>query len=430
MDYTSSPTAASTALANDIEARDVFAAQGGSPEWFADPVEKALAWASMKLHSAGEPVDIVTVGQLIAQTPKVLAAVGGNLFQIVELFRLHVTTAHFRWHMEETREAWRSRETRRLLLAEGETEKVDPGAIARKLEDLADASTQNTLQDAKTACHHFCDHLELEHELLKAGKIIETGISRLDTYTGGLKPEYWVIGARPSVGKTSFALSLINRLAVDEKLPLLFASIEMSSASVIQRLVTMRSGIAYNDVVKRAGTERINHAIMDIASAPLVIEDGNISIEQLEAKARISIRRYGIRALFVDYLQFLHSTEVRKRRGDRRLEVAEISRVCKGISREHKIPVVVLAQIGRDQEKRGSKPRLSDLKEAGDIEQDADLVAFLYESKEDQDFNEENTENWRRVSCNVAKQRNGRTGHVPLLFEPNRMKFHEGGNND
>lgn len=421
-DITKSSTSVAAALGHCESSRDLFASEKGAAEWFEDSIERALAWAAMRLHGRGEPVDLVTIGRLIHSEPKVWRAVGEHMSSVSGLWGSHVTTAHFRWHLENLREEWTSRQTKRLLLDESESEVVDPGAIARKLEDLVEISATNTLKDSRQACLEFCDQLEKDYQLATTDQLLKTGFNRLDAMTGGLKPEYWVIGARPSVGKTSLAISLIEKLALQQNVPCLFASIEMPTAAVVRRMVSMLTGIEFNALPMNA--QRAMTAVNQIQSAPLYIEDGNISIEELAAKARVAQRRWGIKVIFVDYIQFLKSSEVRAKRGDRRIEVGEISRQLKNISRDLEVPVIALAQLSRDQEKRGSKPRLSDLKETGDIEQDADLVGLLYESAEDADGNFED-EPAKRISLDIAKQRNGRTGFIPLEFEKTRMRFSE-----
>ena len=428
MDILKSSTSTAAALANSEACRDLFAADAGNPDWFDSPVERAVAWAAMRLHGAGKPVDLVTIGKLISETPKVFSAVGGNLVSVVEVVGLHVTDAHFRWHMSELRDDWKSREAKRLLLDEAEISRVDPGSIARKLDELADVSAENSMRDARQACLDFHSRLERDYQLVKEDQIIKTKFHRLDAFTGGLKPEYWVIGARPSTGKTSLAPTLINQLARLDNIPTMFGSIEMPSPAVIQRLVSMLTGFEYNRIPEMAVSPSVQAAISQIAQMPMIIEDGNVTVEALAAKARIAKRRWGIKAIFVDYVQYLTSSEARKKRADRRIEVGEISRRLKGISRDLEIPVIALAQLSREQDKRGSKPKLSDLKESGDLEQDADLVGLLYQSQDDYDVNHDeygNERDERRLSLEIAKQRNGRTGHIPLKFDAKRMQFSE-----
>lgn len=419
---TESARSVAASLLCSEECRDLFAADGASPEWFDLPLDRAIAWAAMRLHSQSEPVDIVTVGKLIASEGKVVSAIGGNLGGLAEVLADHVTDSHFRWHLGEVRDEWTSRQTKRILLDESEQATVDPGGIARKLDELAQASVENTLKDARAVCMQFMTRLERDHELAMTGGIIETGFKQIDAYTGGLKPEYWVIGARPSVGKTSLALSMLNQLCRIQEVPCMFASIEMPSEAVVQRLVSMLTGIAFNDIAAQATARAVNFALSQIAQCPLFIEDGNITVEQLAAKAAVAKRRWGIKVIVVDYLQFLRSSEARKRRGDRRIEVGEISRQLKNLSRDLELPVIVLAQLSRDQDKRGTRPKLSDLKESGDIEQDADMVGLLYESGDDADMNDSKSD-YKRLSLDIAKQRNGKTGQLSLAFEKNRMQF-------
>jgi replicative DNA helicase len=419
---TKSSSYVAAALAASEHCRDTFAGDKGSADWFVDSHERAVAWSSMRLHAEGIPVDVVEIGKLIRSQPKVWRAIGEQIGTAIELINSHITDAYFRWHMGELRDEWRSRATKKLLNDSAEGENLDPGAIAKKLEDLADDSEANTMRDARAMAMELAERLETDYNLATSGAILQTGFKVLDAYTGGLKPEYWIIGARPSVGKTALALSLINNLCRIKEVPTLFASIEMPAPAVCQRLVSMLTGIPYNEIPAKAMSMPVKTSLMQIAKMPLIIEDGNLSIEQLSAKVRTAKRRWGIKLVFVDYVQFLRCDEIRKNRGDRRMEVGEISRQLKNLSRSLEIPIITLAQLNRDQDKRGSAPRLSDLKETGDLEQDADLVGLLYQSTDDKDDDDGSI---KRLTLDIAKQRNGRTGQISLSFDGARMQFSE-----
>ncbi len=230
------------------------------------------------------------------------------------------------------------------------------------------------------------------------------------------------------MGKTSLALTLIDLLC-SQGVQCMFASIEMPRSAICQRFITLYSGVPFNDVPAAAVSTPIMSALSRFAQLPLFIEDGNLTVEQLAAKVRVAKRRWGIRVLVVDYVQLMRSSSATQKRGDRRMEVGEVSTTLNEIKRELEIPVIALAQLSREQEKRGNKPKFSDLKESGDLEQDADLIAFLYESSDDREHNDTDEESaepqWRRLSLDIAKQRNGRTGHIPLHFERRRMRFFE-----
>jgi replicative DNA helicase len=233
-----------------------------------------------------------------------------------------------------------------------------------------------------------------------------------------------VIAARPSVGKTSLAMNIAEHVAIDLKLPVAVFSLEMTAESLVMRLLCSRARVNLRNVREGFLAERdfprLTAAAGKLASAPLHIDDtSGLSILQLRAKARRLAQQHGIRLFVIDYLQLLHSTS--RRAENRQQEIADISNGVKALAKELNVPVIVLSQLNRDVEKRGAgeAPRLSDLRESGAIEQDADVVGLLYRDtrgREDEDPARDFDEEAVPVKLYIAKQRNGPTGEIDLVF--------------
>jgi len=251
---------------------------------------------------------------------------------------------------------------------------------------------------------------------------ISTGFSDLDEITAGLQnSEMVIIAARPSVGKTAFALNLVRNIAVDEKTPVLFCSLEQSRVEIAERLMCCQAGVDSQKL--RKGTmnaedmERLISASGALRDAQLFIDDSpGQSMLRIAANARRLKLRSDIKLVVIDYLQLI---EPENRRDPRQEQVAQISRRIKGLARELSIPVVALAQVNRSSEDRQDhRPRLSDLRESGSIEQDADTVMLLHRPER---F--EPGQNDGLMYVIVGKQRNGPVGEVELFFNKNIMRF-------
>jgi replicative DNA helicase len=259
---------------------------------------------------------------------------------------------------------------------------------------------------------------------------IATGFADLDKMTSGLHPgEMVVIAARPSMGKTSLAMNIVEHVAIEQRLPVGVFSLEMTSESLVLRMLCSRSRVNLRNVREGFLAERdfpkLTGAASKMANCPLYIDDTpGLSILQLRAKARRMHQQHGIKLLVIDYLQLLHSTAKRAQES-RQQEIADISNGVKALAKELELPVIVLAQLNRELEKdKNRKPRLSDLRESGSIEQDADLVGLLYKPSVDEDEGggNEDTDS-RPVNLLIAKQRNGPTGDVHLTFLNSITRF-------
>jgi len=268
--------------------------------------------------------------------------------------------------------------------------------------------------------HGAIDKIEQYHASQGMLTGLPTGFPDLDKMTTGLHGgEMIVIAARPSMGKTSLAMNIAEHVAIDQKLPVGVFSLEMAAEALVLRILCSRSKVNLRRIREGFFSERdfpkLTGAAGKLAAAPLHIDDtSGLSILQLRAKARRLWQQHGIKLFVIDYLQLLHSTS--RRADNRQQEIADISSGVKGLAKELNVPVIVLSQLNRELEKdKSRKPRLSDLRESGAIEQDADLVGLLYKPSGD-DEEEAPEQEGAPVRLCIAKQRNGPTGDVELTF--------------
>lgn len=280
---------------------------------------------------------------------------------------------------------------------------------------------------------------------------IRTFFGYLDKMTTGLiSKELWVIAARPSCGKTSFLLNVMENIAVgpDSRhqerhsfkgaVAVGIFSLEMSKEDLILRMICGRAGVDFHKVRTGFKNEkddaRMASAAAEIAAAPIYIDDTPaLDVMELRARARRMVSQHGVKVIGIDYLQLMHAAHVTERGGSREQEVSAISGGCKALAKELGIPVVLLAQLNREVEKRGgskksARPLLSDLRESGAIEQDADLVGFLWREPMDPksaEFKEAmDCEEWPTF-LTVEKQRNGPTGDCQLIFSRRLMRMRD-----
>jgi replicative DNA helicase len=251
---------------------------------------------------------------------------------------------------------------------------------------------------------------------------LATGFADLDKMTDGLHGgEMIVIAARPSMGKTSLAMNIAEHVALELKLPVGVFSLEMSSQSLILRMMCSVARVNLRHIrdgfMTEADFPKLMNAAGRLSSAKLHIDDtAGLSILQLRARARRMHQQHDIKLFVIDYLQLLNSTAGRAKE-NRQQEIADISSGIKALAKELNVPVIVLAQLNREIEKdKNRKPRMSDLRESGSIEQDADLVGLLFKPESDDDEPTAAESDGLAVSLVIAKQRNGPTGDVNLTF--------------
>ncbi|MGH3496718.1 MAG: replicative DNA helicase, partial [Nocardioidaceae bacterium] len=290
--------------------------------------------------------------------------------------------------------------------------------------DVAERRTQDTLRPLKDLLEASLDRLEALYERGESITGVPTGYLDLDERLSGLqKSALIIVGSRPAMGKTSFALGMAAHAAMESHTPVLLFSLEMSHAEITNRLLVSEArvdaGRIRNGKLVESDWSKISHAIGRLGEAPLFIDDNpNLTVMEVRAKARrLKARQGELGLIIVDYLQLMsgrHSAE------NRQVEVSEISRGLKVLARELEVPVVALSQLSRGLESRVDKrPVLADLRESGSLEQDADVVMFLYR---DEVYNPESADRGT-AEVIVAKHRNGPTGKAQLAFLDHFTRF-------
>jgi replicative DNA helicase len=302
--------------------------------------------------------------------------------------------------------------------------------VERDVLRLSEARVQSTQNNMKELVHRAILRIEDFHQRQGATTGLSTGFADLDKMTSGLHPgEMVVIAARPSMGKTSLAMNIAEHVAVELNQPVGVFSLEMTSDSLVLRMLCSRARVNLRSIREGFIAERdfskLTFAAGKLSSSPLFIDDTSaLSILQLRAKARRMHQQHGVKLFVVDYLQLLHSTA--RRAENRQQEIADISNGIKALAKELNVPVIVLSQLNRELEKdKNRKPRLSDLRESGSIEQDADLVGLLYKASASEDEDGQPAEESEGLPVNllIAKQRNGPTGDVALTFLKGYTRF-------
>jgi len=388
--------------------------------------------AILDLYERREPVDLVTVSEVLERNGH-LDAVGGSAYltSLINLTPTAVNAVHYGRIVE------RKAVLRNLIAAAGRIagigyeETADVSAAVDRAEQELFAVSQKRIEAGfsplKALLHSAYDRLDYLHQHKGEISGVKTGFKDLDTLTTGLqRSDLIVLAARPSIGKTSLALNIAEHAAVREGKTVGIFSLEMSKEQLVLRLLSSVANIDSQRLrtgfLEEMDFTRLAPAMNNLAEAPIYIDDTpNISTMELRTKARRLQAEAGLDMLVVDYLQLMQST-IQSRDANRVQEVSEITRGLKSLARELQVPVVALSQLSRQAEMRESKePRLSDLRESGSIEQDADLVIFLWREKDH--GTEEADADGEVVKLRLAKHRNGPTGELALWFKKRQTRF-------
>ncbi len=398
------------------------------PDDFYRHAHRLLYEAALEIAERGEPVDIVTLTAKM-QTQGKLEESGGVEY-IIGLARAVPTAANAEYHAEIVTD----RAMLRRLIGVSTEIAATSYAGTESVSDLLDQAERRILALAQT--RNDRGFTPIKDVLLSAYERIEflyhhkgglTGVSsgypELDRMTSGFqKSDLIILAARPSVGKTAFALNIAQNVAVRAHQTVAIFSLEMSKEQLVQRMICAEANIDAS--VLRSGQladedwTKLSMGIASLSEAPLYIDDSpGITLAEMRSRLRRLQLEHGLGLVVVDYLQLIHG---KGKADNRQQEISEISRSLKGLARELDVPVVALSQLSRSVEQRQDKrPMLSDIRESGSIEQDADVVGFLYRD----DYYDPESEKKNIVEVIIGKQRNGPTGKVELVFLKNYNKF-------
>ena len=406
-------------------------------ETFYEPRNQKIYHAIQSLSMDEKPVDIMTVTDQLKREGS-LEEVGGPAY-IVELSSHVASSAHIEYHAHILAQKFLARQLisfASVIETKAFDETVDVDELMQEAEgSLFELSQRNMKQD-----YTQIDPVirQAQDILMKAsankGELtgIPTGYVKLDDMTSGWQAsDLVIIAGRPAMGKTSFALSLARNIAIDQKIPVAFFSLEMSNVQLVNRLISNVCEISgktiLNGQLSDEEWERFDRNVRKMEGAPFYIDDTpGLSIFELRTKARRLVREKDVKLIMIDYLQLMNANGMRF--GSRQEEVSNISRSLKGLAKELNIPILALSQLNRTVENRegidGKRPQLSDLRESGAIEQDADMVCFVHRPEYYRIMEDEHGNDMRgKAQILIAKHRKGATGDVLLKFRGEFTRF-------
>lgn len=401
-----------------------------NPKDFYDKRHGIVFDGMMRLYERHKPVDLLTLTDELKRK-KELETIGGSAY-LTELTTYVPTAAHAAAYAEIVAE---TAVRRRLIKASADISELgyDEDTTTQELLGRAEAelfsvSDQSLKQDVVSLEHILTDSFDRMEELHRnKGQLrgIRTGYRDLDNMTAGLqRSDLVILAARPAMGKTTFVTNLAYNVATIAKQPVLFFSLEMSKEQLVDRMLADASGVdAWNIRTGNLSDEdfsKLSEAMGELAEAPIFIDDQpGLSVLEMRTKARRVSHDSPLGLIIVDYLQLMQGSG--RDNGNRVQEVSEISRGLKLIARELNVPLIALSQLSRSVEQRSPQiPQLSDLRESGSIEQDADIVSFIYRPGY---YEPDNPEVENITKLIIAKHRNGPTGEVGLYFHPERLRF-------
>ncbi|MCE5172464.1 replicative DNA helicase [Paenibacillus profundus] len=398
-------------------------------EDFYNPSHQMIYEAMIELGEDNQPIDLVTLTAKL-QGKQQLEDIGGVSY-LTKLANAVPTAANVDYYaqiIEEKSMMRRLIRTATQIVSEGYTGGDDVSGLLsdaeRRILEISNRRSSSgfiAIKDVLMDVYERVEQLNLQQGITTG---IPSGFPDLDKMTSGFqRNDLIIVAARPSVGKTAFALNIAQNVGVRAKETVAIFSLEMSAAQLVQRMVCAESNVDAGRL--RTGQledddwEKLTMSIGALSEAEIYIDDTpGITVADIRAKCRRLKKERGLGMILIDYLQLIHG---RGKAGDnRQQEVSEISRTLKMIARELEVPVIALSQLSRGVEQRQDKrPMMSDLRESGSIEQDADIVAFLYRD----DYYNQDTEKKNIIEIIIAKQRNGPVGTVELVFLKNFNKF-------
>ncbi|MCX6875499.1 MAG: replicative DNA helicase [Verrucomicrobia bacterium] len=410
-------------------------------EHFYLPAHSTLFGFLIELFESGTEVELVSLVQRLLDRG-LLDRVGGPA-TLTDLYTYAPSPGHFNSHLQHVKDKFVLRSiihnsTEAIAQAYDAPDEVAAllDTVEARILAIREGAETNKSPTLKQSVNEVIEQFQALLAGEKRAQGLATGFDELDRMSSGLKPgEMFVIAARPSMGKTSLMMNIVEHLCFEQARPVMVFSCEMSAFQLVQRLIFSKARFAMSQLSRgytptKGDLQRVHRAALETAAAKLFIDDTpGISINELRAKARRRKRDENIQFIAIDYLQLMKS-RTRQAENSREREIAEISAGIKGLAKELSLPILILAQLNRGPENRTGKslgiPRMSDLRESGAIEQDADMVGLLYRTAYYAENEDERDAEAGKAELVLAKNRNGETGHIPLTFIADQMRFESG----
>lgn len=402
-----------------------------SPRDFYDPKHQRIYEATLQLYERHQPIDVLTLADQL-KAAGLIDMVGGASY-LTELTNFVPTAAH----VEQYAEIVAQKALRRRLIQASQNivglgfdetkqlrELIDEAE--RQLFEVSQEHVKQSVVSLEKILAESFERLDDLHKDKNKLRGIPTGYKDLDNILAGLqRSDLLIIAARPSMGKTAFVLNLAHNVAVQANEPVLIFSLEMSKEQLVDRLLASESGVdawsLRTGKLTDTDFEKIASAMGTLSEAPIYIDDTpGITVSDLRTKARREAHQRPLGLIIVDYLQLMSGGGRYNSEGNRVQEISEISRGLKGIARELNVPLIALSQLSRSVESRNPQiPQLADLRESGSIEQDADVVAFLYR----EEYYNPESERKNIMDVLIKKHRNGPTENIELYFDRDKQRI-------
>lgn len=408
------------------------------PEAFYKEQHRHIFEAITQLFEQIQPIDLLTVSAQLKKNGK-LELSGGD-FYLIQLTQKISSSANIEFHTLIIIQKFIQRSLIRIsaeIIEESYDDTTDVFDLLDRAESKLYEVTQGNIKKSSETAQSLVSQAKKRIEEIAAQEGlsgIATGFDLLDKLTSGWQPsDLIIIAARPGMGKTAFVLSMARNIAIDYGHAVALFSLEMASVQLITRLISSETGLSSEKLrtgkLEQYEWEQLSTKVKDLEKAPLFIDDTpSLSIFDLRAKARRLVSQNNVKIIIVDYLQLMTAGGNSKGTGNREQEISTISRNLKALAKELKVPVIALSQLSRAVESRGAnkRPLLSDLRESGAIEQDADIVSFIYRPeyyKIDQWDDEAGSPTAGQAEFIIAKHRNGSLDEIRLKFIGNLGKF-------
>ncbi|MEO8934589.1 MAG: replicative DNA helicase [Xanthomarina sp.] len=409
-----------------------------SSEAFYKEAHQHIFEAILQLFENSEPVDLLTVSSQLKKNSK-LDLVGGD-FYLISLTQKVSSSAHIEFHARIVLQKYIQRSLIKIsseIIEDAYDETQDVFDLLDRAESKLYEVTQGNIKKSSETAQELVIQAKKKIEEIsqKEGLSgVASGFTKLDKLTSGWQEsDLIIVAARPGMGKTALTLSMARNIAVTQNIPVAFFSLEMASVQLIMRLISSETGLSSEKLrtgkLEKHEWEQLNVKVKSLEKAPLFIDDTpSLSIFDLRAKARRLASQHGIKLIVIDYLQLMTAGGSQKGGGNREQEISMISRNLKALAKELSIPVIALSQLSRAVETRGGskRPLLSDLRESGAIEQDADIVSFIYRPeyyKIDEWDDDERSPTEGEAEFIIAKHRNGGLDNIRLKFIGHLGKF-------